>query len=199
VSRAGIPSHADIAGTNRALVATLANVTADLTACWTCWACGIQCTPERAHVLARSQGGSDAPENFFLLCAVCHREQPDGAPRAAQVAWLRAREHHTQRAHPQLEAAVRECARLGGETALAVWWHAIGAEGVQRILGEGYKRAAANDLATMRANAASALIEAFTAWLPEYARVRAELDAAKALFADEPHPLPHPRARAVRA
>ena len=59
-----------------------------------CWACGEDCGDaiERAHIQAVSHGGSDDPENIFLLCWRCHREQPDAAPPDAQWAWLRSRE-----------------------------------------------------------------------------------------------------------
>lgn len=39
-----------------------------------CWSCGVASgSLERAHILARSLGGSDDVSNFHLLCAVCHR------------------------------------------------------------------------------------------------------------------------------
>jgi len=42
----------------------------------------------RAHVVAKSVGGPDTPNNYFLLCDVCHVEQPDGLSREIQEAWL---------------------------------------------------------------------------------------------------------------
>jgi hypothetical protein len=56
----------------------------------TCWACSytaIGFTPERAHIVAHSAGGSSVPSNLLLLCSRCHREQPDGAPRSIQIMW----------------------------------------------------------------------------------------------------------------
>lgn len=56
-----------------------------------CWACGALYQTlglERAHIDAYSKGGSNHPSNYFLLCSLCHREQPDGADKAFQVAWL---------------------------------------------------------------------------------------------------------------
>lgn len=40
-----------------------------------CWACGMAdgSTLERAHITARSDGGSDEVENLHLLCHVCHK------------------------------------------------------------------------------------------------------------------------------
>lgn len=55
-----------------------------------CWACGfrVEGPLTRAHVIARTHGGSDDPENFFLLCNHCHESQPDGASREEQIRWL---------------------------------------------------------------------------------------------------------------
>jgi len=39
-----------------------------------CWACGWESPNlERAHILARCEGGSDTVENLHLLCPDCHR------------------------------------------------------------------------------------------------------------------------------
>lgn len=55
-----------------------------------CWACSAEpgAPLDRAHILAVRHGGSDMPENFFLLCWRCHGEQPDASPRGEQIAWL---------------------------------------------------------------------------------------------------------------
>ena len=60
-----------------------------------CWACGFchEFGMVRAHVLAVRNGGGVEPDNFFLLCGRCHREQPDAATRETQLRWLR--EHPT--------------------------------------------------------------------------------------------------------
>jgi len=72
--------------------------------CWKCRHCPHKLI--RAHVVARSGGGSDAPDNFFLLCDDCHRLQPDGAPRPAQDAWIRMRaESRVTRCVTQVVAA----------------------------------------------------------------------------------------------
>jgi hypothetical protein len=45
---------------------------------------------ERAHIHARGRGGSDSPDNFFLLCPLCHAEQ-EVLPyndKYLQVMWL---------------------------------------------------------------------------------------------------------------
>lgn len=66
-----------------------------------CWACCITCDADsrvqRAHIVARQRGGSFDPSNFFLLCLVCHNEQPDNAPVEVQVRWLRTHESSVER------------------------------------------------------------------------------------------------------
>lgn len=50
---------------------SLCDMTADGDACFGCgfvWAGGT----ERAHILARSEGGTDGEENLHLLCRRCH-------------------------------------------------------------------------------------------------------------------------------
>lgn len=66
----------------------------------TCWACGYEdgsviC---RAHVVPRRLGGSDDPRNFWLLCTVCHDEQPDDGLYEVQLYWLKNRESSVDRA-----------------------------------------------------------------------------------------------------
>jgi hypothetical protein len=39
-----------------------------------CFACGKRGEVERAHIKARSEGGSDREENIHLLCPACHGE-----------------------------------------------------------------------------------------------------------------------------
>jgi len=39
-----------------------------------CWACRTECPLERAHIVARQEGGVDKDYNIHLLCWVCHKE-----------------------------------------------------------------------------------------------------------------------------
>lgn len=59
-----------------------------------CFACGIVTNnhTERAHILARSVGGSDTEENLHLLCSICHKasEMLDGDE---YVDWFVKRNH----------------------------------------------------------------------------------------------------------
>jgi hypothetical protein len=39
-----------------------------------CYACGLYWTDcERAHIVARSNGGTDSVDNLHMLCRTCHR------------------------------------------------------------------------------------------------------------------------------
>lgn len=42
---------------------------------------------ERAHIVARSIGGSDEPSNFLLLCHECHEAAPMVADSRFMLAW----------------------------------------------------------------------------------------------------------------
>lgn len=52
----------------------------------TCFACGMH-GDERAHILARSAGGSDTPENLHILCHVCHKDS-EYLEGERYMAWL---------------------------------------------------------------------------------------------------------------
>jgi len=55
-----------------------------------CFACGTECSLERAHILARCEGGSDEVSNFHLLCGRCHR-QSEFIHGAEYLEWFRAK------------------------------------------------------------------------------------------------------------
>jgi len=59
----------------------------------TCWSCKkyFSSNLEKAHIVAFSKGGSNLPDNYFLLCHNCHTNQPDGAPPDYQIEWLQKR------------------------------------------------------------------------------------------------------------
>ena len=41
--------------------------------CGVCFACGFEGN-ERAHILARVDGGDDSVENLHILCGICHKD-----------------------------------------------------------------------------------------------------------------------------
>lgn len=83
------------------LIRRLPNVAPDDDPARTCWACGnsgpASFRPVRAHIHAARFGGRDEPLNYFLLCALCHDEQPDAASREVQIDWLLHRESVRER------------------------------------------------------------------------------------------------------
>jgi hypothetical protein len=55
-----------------------------------CWRCGEKSKLERCHIVPRSLGGADSPENLVLLCFRCHREAPNVDDASFMWQWLRA-------------------------------------------------------------------------------------------------------------
>ena len=52
---------------------------------------------EMAHIVARSKGGVDTPENLVLLCVGCHEEAPMTNDREVMFRWIEKRESHFMR------------------------------------------------------------------------------------------------------
>lgn len=50
---------------------------------------------QRCHILAKQFGGSDEPENLFLLCEDCHEKSPDTQNRNAFFRWVYRRRGET--------------------------------------------------------------------------------------------------------
>lgn len=48
---------------------------------------------QKCHIFARQFGGSDTPDNLFLLCEDCHAESPDTKNRATFFRWIYRRKH----------------------------------------------------------------------------------------------------------
>lgn len=55
-----------------------------------CWGCGQDFDLERAHIVPRVEGGSDAPDNLVMLCYICHKVSELIDP-ADFLKWLRNR------------------------------------------------------------------------------------------------------------
>jgi hypothetical protein len=62
-----------------------------------CWTCSLAGETQRAHIKAARHDGTNDPANFFLLCALCHAEQPDAESTERQLAWLRSHESSATR------------------------------------------------------------------------------------------------------
>jgi hypothetical protein len=156
------PPHAAIVESNTALVARLGIAPEE--AALTCWAC--RCVgsskPSRAHVVAASHGGSNEPDNFFLLCDHCHLEQPDGAPREAQLEWLFSAPSGA--IVDQMRAAVCSAGAGLGLTKEAsdLFWGAVDRDELGRVISAGYRDAAG--LQNGRANAFNNVVTLFKMW-----------------------------------
>lgn len=58
-----------------------------------CWCCGRSGHQEICHIMPKSLGGADNPENLFLLCGECHFVSPDTTNRCVFYDWIN--EHAT--------------------------------------------------------------------------------------------------------
>lgn len=66
----------------------VANITSDNEEFKYCWCCGAYGYQEMAHIKASTLGGSDKPENIFLLCNECHAVSPDHSNANHFVSWV---------------------------------------------------------------------------------------------------------------
>jgi len=69
---------------------------------------------ERAHIIADSLGGEDAPHNLLLLCPTCHIEAPMTNEPKWILLWARKRENFRNKQHRQV---MEEYMRMGGDVA----------------------------------------------------------------------------------
>jgi hypothetical protein len=55
-----------------------------------CWCCGEStCKVQKCHVVAKSLGGSNLPENIIPLCALCHDKAPDVTDKTEIFRWIK--------------------------------------------------------------------------------------------------------------
>ncbi len=54
-----------------------------------CWRCGCERTTQKCHIIPKSLGGSDKPENIVALCAMCHDQAPNVADSDAMWSWIK--------------------------------------------------------------------------------------------------------------
>jgi hypothetical protein len=155
---------------NLDLIASLPNLDESSDPARTCWACGWELQGEgnlnRSHVVAKAHGGADEPSNYFLLCHVCHDEQPDGLPRESQLSWLRGRADWLGYYTDLSLAWTREFLRVRDDVTegdITEYLHDRGLGGTGPLLREGLSRAAG--WRNGRANALHILKEDFRGWL----------------------------------
>lgn len=95
-----------------------------------CWACGKKGRLERAHIVARALGGSNDSSNFFLLCALCHVEQPDAQSREAQEQWLLNRDSEVARVWNEVSRVTKPLVVKG----LNPFWQSVYADCMMPVL-----------------------------------------------------------------
>lgn len=54
-----------------------------------CWRCGTASGFQRCHIVPRSLGGTDGPENTICLCPRCHDQAPDVADPEFMWKWVK--------------------------------------------------------------------------------------------------------------
>lgn len=55
-----------------------------------CWRCGYKSRLEKCHIVPHSLGGKDEPNNYVLLCKLCHEENPNVSNPKIMWDWLKA-------------------------------------------------------------------------------------------------------------
>jgi hypothetical protein len=90
-----------------------------------CWRCTESTTRlQRCHIVPASQGGPDEPANLVLLCARCHRENPNISDAPIMWKWIK-QSTELRRKHLGAEAAA----------GYGFYWTARAAEEYERLFG----------------------------------------------------------------
>lgn len=133
-----------------------------------CWRCGKEDGLIKAHIVAHSHGGSNDPDNYIILCVLCHEEQPDGASREVQLAWAAVGESHITimlRLYNQMREAMNMLAK--GDTEKVIKYiDEVGELDQEEKLSRIYRLEAAGPK-NKRANIVWSPIEDFYQWLQE--------------------------------
>lgn len=99
------PSQAKIIKANKNFL--LNKLCLDLEYHANCWACGAQSALQKAHVEPFCLNNNEEPENYFLLCEICHKEQPDTADREYQELWLLNHESQITRIEREMSNSIK--------------------------------------------------------------------------------------------
>jgi len=102
-----------------------------------------------------------APENFFLLCEHCHRNQPDGMSLATQLIWLETIEHHIDRMVREIKPISKAINKFSeaNEVLLKEFMNANGSR-MPEIGHDGAKRSASDRASNILANVKWATFDA---------------------------------------
>lgn len=67
-----------------------------------CWRCACKRKLEKHHIIPKSLGGSDGPENLVLLCLQCHRNAPNVNNPQILWDWIREAREPFKRELPEM-------------------------------------------------------------------------------------------------
>ena len=121
----------------------------------------------RSHIKSRLKDGEDEAANYFLLCDVCHREQPDGLDKELQMEWLKDREDWFVRTSKIWDGWMAELSnKFGGNPEEYISQRV---KHIKRILKEGFSLAAG--WANGRSNVFSLLKRDYREWAKTQSKV----------------------------
>lgn len=88
-----------------------------------CWACGMKCNGRltKCHVMSHWVGGSNTPDNYYLLCDYCHNDQPDESSREVQEEWLANREYAWDRIWRESKEIMEALKQVPGNSQLMMY------------------------------------------------------------------------------
>ncbi|HKQ46811.1 MAG TPA: HNH endonuclease signature motif containing protein [Phycisphaerae bacterium] len=177
------PGYARIAKANREFIEAINAEVVDAKyiefeyAAHTCWACGYYSKdfkPQRAHVLADRRGGANSPENYVLLCEVCHKEQPDAVSKEVLEQWLISHESVDKKTLrevlPVFEAVKAIARNRNAEGSIEAFAERLNAKADEGTLIEEFMKRVAYESSnpsprTHRSNFAWGVAQAFVDWL----------------------------------
>jgi hypothetical protein len=179
-NRLGMPTIKNIVAAQNALILRLGIEQPD-DDCWGCRSDDGDGPLTRCHIVAVRNGGSMAPENFFLLCELCHRNQPDGMSLSTQLIWLETIEYCLDRRARKLRP-ISDAFRKFGEENKVLLEEFMNANGsrVQEIGDDGAKRSASNRTSNILANAIWSTFDA----LLQFAAQRSDAQRSDAMQGD---------------
>jgi hypothetical protein len=83
-----------------------------------CWRCGHDSSRlERCHIIPKSLGGSNKPENLVLLCNPCHKEAPDVTNKDSMWDWIKRTKSFCYEAY-ETKRIIQEFKNIFGEDEL---------------------------------------------------------------------------------
>ena len=98
-----------------------------------CWRCGHDSSRlERCHIIPKSLGGSNKPENLVLLCNPCHKEAPDVTNKDSMWDWIKRTKSFCYEAY-ETKRIIQEFKNIFGEDELHRTFKKLEKYGVDNI------------------------------------------------------------------